>query len=100
MADMAFCRICGKQVHATARACPQCGTEQHMQQGKKSRITAIVLTFFLGGFGGHKFYLRQPETGLLYLMLCWTFAPMLVAFVDLITYVCMSDESFDNEFNR
>lgn len=35
----------------------------------KSTVLAYVLWFFLGTFGIHKFYLRQPIMGLLYLFL-------------------------------
>lgn len=36
---------------------------------KKSIVIAYVLWFFLGYFGIHKFYLRQPIMGLFYLFL-------------------------------
>lgn len=41
----------------------------------KSKTTAIVLCFFLGGFGIHRFYLGQTGLGILYLIFFWTFIP-------------------------
>lgn len=100
MADMVFCRGCGKEIHSTAQACPHCGAQQQTINGKRNRMTAILLTLFLGGFGAHKFYLGRPGMGILYLLLFWTFIPALVAFIELIKYICMSDESFNNKYNR
>ena len=37
--------------------------------GGKSLLLAYVLWFFLGWLGVHKFYLRQPVWGLIYLLL-------------------------------
>lgn len=33
----------------------------------KSRSTAFVLAFFLGGFGAHRFYAGKVGTGIIYL---------------------------------
>ncbi|WP_256744091.1 NINE protein, partial [Cronobacter sakazakii] len=52
--SMVFCRGCGKEIHESARACPQCGATQ-FTGGNKNRISAALLAFFLGGFGAHKF---------------------------------------------
>ncbi len=50
MSGMVFCRGCGKELHSTAKACPHCGASQNIQ-GSKSKITAALLAFFLGGSG-------------------------------------------------
>lgn len=68
------------------------------QVGKKSRIAAALLAFFLGGFGVHKFYLGRIGWGILYLLFCWTFIPALVAFIEFIIYLCMSDEDFARKY--
>ena len=60
----------------------------------KSRTTAAFLAFFLGGFGGHKFYMGKPIQGLLMLFTFWTLVPMLVACVDTLRLFCMSDQHF------
>ena len=49
---------------------------------RKDVTVAIVLAFFLGGFGAHRFYLGEMGMGFLYLIFCWTFIPHLIAFVE------------------
>ena len=34
----------------------------------KSKVTAYLLWFFLGGIGAHKFYLNKPGMGILYIL--------------------------------
>ena len=51
----------------------------------KSRTVALLLAFFLGMFGGHRFYAGRPETGALMLItlgglgLWWLYDLILVA---------------------
>lgn len=51
----------------------------------KSRTVALLLSFFLGVFGGHRFYAGRPETGALMLItlgglgLWWLYDLILVA---------------------
>ncbi len=47
----------------------------------KSKSTAALLAFFLGGLGIHRFYLGQNGVGILYLLFCWTFIPAFIAFL-------------------
>lgn len=65
----------------------------------KSRSTAAVLAFFLGGLGGHKFYLGQTLLGILYLIFCWTFVPAFAAFIEFILLLLMSDQAFNLKYN-
>ena len=55
--------------------------------------------FFLGGLGVHKFYLGQTGLGFLYLIFFWTFIPALVAFIEFIIYLTMSDEAFAEKYH-
>jgi TM2 domain-containing membrane protein YozV len=64
----------------------------------KSRIVAILLAFFLGGFGVHQFYLGKLR-GLWYLFFFWTFIPALMALVDFIALCVMSDKEFNKIYN-
>lgn len=66
----------------------------------KSRLVAAILAFFLGSFGVHKFYLGQPGKGVLYLLFCWTFIPGLLAFIQSIILLLMTDEAFDYQYNN
>lgn len=65
----------------------------------KNRGVAIVVCFFLGGLGIHKFYLGQNLAGIVYLLFCWTFIPGLIAFVEFFMLLFMSDREFDAKFN-
>jgi TM2 domain-containing membrane protein YozV len=65
----------------------------------KSRTTAILWCFFLGGIGAHRFYLGQAGVGILYLLFFWTFIPAFVAFIEFIMLLVMSDNEFNRKFN-
>jgi len=79
----------------------------------KSKVTAILLAFFLGGIGIHKFYLGQNKVGLVYLL---TFIIGLatstyiiglipiailgvIAFIDFINLITISDINFDLKYS-
>lgn len=49
---------------------------------RKAPSTGILLALFLGGLGAHRFYLGQVGLGLVYLFLCWTFVPALIALIE------------------
>ncbi|MCD8303771.1 MAG: NINE protein [Prevotellaceae bacterium] len=66
---------------------------------KKSKVAAALFAFFLGGLGVHKFYLGQIGKGIIYLIFCWTGIPTIIAFIEFILYLCMSDEEFDYKYN-
>lgn len=96
---MIFCHGCGKEIHETAKSCPQCGAIQAtVSKGSKNRITAALLAFFLGGIGAHKFYLGKTGQGLLYLAFCWTLIPAVIAFIEFIIYLCSTDEEFNRKY--
>lgn len=62
--------------------------------GGKSRVTAAIFAFLLGGIGGHQFYLGNTGKGLLYLVLCWTYIPALIGLIEGIMLVSQTDEEF------
>ncbi len=66
----------------------------------KRRTTAVLLAFFLGGLGIHKFYLNKPGLGLLYLLFFWTWIPGIVAFIEAIIYITMTDREFEEKFGK
>ena len=66
--------------------------------GHKSRVAAILLAFFLGGFGVHKFYLGRVGQGILYLLFFWTFILAILAIIEMIIYICTNDEDFARKY--
>lgn len=108
--DEKFCSECGAIIKAKAEICPKCGVRQFGSPGSvnlgptasngKSRVAAVLFAFFLGGLGGHKFYLGQVGLGIVYLLFCWTFIPAIVAFVEFILLLAMSDEKFNQKYGH
>lgn len=66
----------------------------------KTKLTAALLAFFLGGWGVHKFYLGKTGQGILYILFCWTFIPSIIAFIEFIVLITMSDETFNQKYNQ
>ncbi|MEH2351306.1 MAG: NINE protein [Nostoc sp.] len=66
----------------------------------KTKSTAIILCFFGGWLGVHKFYLGQNLEGVLYLLFFWTCIPSLIAFVEFFVLVLMSDTEFNTKYNQ
>ena len=64
----------------------------------KNRTTASLLAFVFGGLGIHKFYLGKTIQGIFYLLFCWTWIPSLIAFIEFIIYITMSDKEFNKRY--
>ena len=71
----------------------------------KNRVTAILFAIFLGGWGVHKFYLRDAGTGIFYIMLTiitmsfkWPVGYIL-SWIDAFRLITMSEEQFDKKYN-
>jgi TM2 domain-containing membrane protein YozV len=52
------------------------------EQARKEEVVGVLLALFLGGFGIHKFYLRQNTAGVVYLLLSWTGIPAIIGFIE------------------
>jgi len=99
--DQKYCRDCGSVIALRAEICPKCGVRQAeppRTEGHKSKVSAGLFALLLGGIGIHKFYLGRPVQGILYILFCWTFIPAIVALVEGIVYLSMSDEQFAQKY--
>ncbi len=67
-------------------------------QNTKSRGVAIILALFLGGFGVHRFYLGRMKSAILMLIFFWTFIPAIIALVDVVRFLMMKDQDFQNRY--
>ena len=65
----------------------------------KNKTTTIILSVCLGGAGAHHFYLGNTQKGILYLLFFWTGVPAILALIDFINYLKMSDEEFNLQYN-
>jgi TM2 domain-containing membrane protein YozV len=66
----------------------------------RNKTTAALLAFFLGGFGGQFFYLGRVGAGIASLLFCWTFIPCIIALYHTIKFLTISEESFNQEYNK
>lgn len=107
-ADEKFCTECGAIIRAKAEICPKCGVRQLpppfassldvTAPNGKSKLVAALFALFLGGLGIHKFYLGSVGWGIAYLLLCWTFIPSLVGFIEGILLLVMSQDEFNRKY--
>jgi len=71
-----FCANCGAEINPGAAICIKCGaavannTAAIVAEGEpKSKLVAVLLAFFLGGFGVHDFYLGYNKYGIIKIIL-------------------------------
>lgn len=72
------------------------------KSGKKHRNLSLTkfLSFFLGALGFQKFYLGETGKGILSILFCWTFIPVLIGWIDFVKFVSVSEEKFSLKYNR
>jgi TM2 domain-containing membrane protein YozV len=114
------CFACANILDVRAELCPQCGVRQpvipqmapppmygapvypppnamvYANQAmvpytSKNKVTAGLFALLLGGLGIHKFYLGQVGSGIVYLLFCWTLIPGIIAFIEGIILLTMTD---------
>ncbi|MBR5479433.1 MAG: TM2 domain-containing protein [Clostridia bacterium] len=67
-----FCANCGSEINPGAAICIKCGaavTGGVAGGEQKSKLTAVLLAFFLGGIGIHDFYLGYNKYGIIKIIL-------------------------------
>ncbi len=52
--------------------------QHEFNAAKKDAGNGMLLAFFLGGLGAHRFYLDDSAKGVLYLLFCWTFFTFII----------------------
>lgn len=65
---MIYCKECGTKYSDKALSCPKCGYTEHTAGGK-SAVVYVLLAFFLGLFGAHKFYAGKNGQGVAMLLM-------------------------------
>ena len=61
-----------------------------------NKIIYVLLAFFLGYIGIHKFYAGHIFLGILYLLFFWTLIPGIIAFIEAIIALCRQDDVHGN----
>jgi len=105
ISDNKYCEYCGEIIHKDAVVCPKCGRAlgplKEKLEGKegaseKSRLVAILLCWFLGVFGIHRFYVGRIGTGIL-----WLFTFGLAGIGSLVDLILIAAGTFkDKEGNK
>lgn len=75
-------------------------TNTNSVKSGKSKTTTILLAFFLGTFGIHRFYLGQYWKGIFSILFCWTYIPTIISLIDVIVFAVMSQDKFDTKYNN
>jgi TM2 domain-containing membrane protein YozV len=71
-----FCHECGEKINVKAEICPKCGVRQpyfatktaEQQQSENRWIITLLLCWFLGVFGIHRFYTGHTTIGIIQLL--------------------------------
>jgi TM2 domain-containing membrane protein YozV len=70
-----------------------------LSQAKDRKIAAALALAGIVLPGLHKFYLRQPRWGIIYLLLCWTPISRIASAAEAVWYLFHDREEFDRKFN-
>ncbi len=68
-----FCQNCGAEIHDKAVVCVKCGcaVNNSVNNAVESEwLIVMLLCFFLGCFGIHRFYVGKIGTGIVQLLTC------------------------------
>lgn len=66
----------------------------------RSKTTAALLAFFLGGLGIHQFYLGNYFRGILFVLFSWTFIPVFIGVSDFLILLIMNEVNFNQKYNK
>lgn len=72
-----YCWNCGAEINEKAVVCTKCGcavnqpqTEVAINKSTKDWLVTLLLCFFVGCFGIHRFYVGKTGTGIIQLITC------------------------------
>ena len=70
-----FCQNCGAEINDKAVVCVKCvcavnGVKINQEVESKEWLIVLLLCFFLGCFGVHRFYVGKTGTGVAQLLTC------------------------------
>ena len=70
-----FCQNCGAEINDKAVVCVKCGcavngVKINQEVESKEWLIVLLLCFFLGAFGVHRFYVGKTGTGVAQLLTC------------------------------
>lgn len=65
---------------------------------EKTRRAAILWALFFGAIGAHKFYVGSWGWGLMYILFCWTYIPLLLCIIETVRYVILTDNEFQQKY--
>ncbi len=68
-----FCKYCGAEINDDAAVCIKCGRAvntiaSNEETSQKDWLATLLLCFFLGGLGVHRFYVGKVGTGIVQLL--------------------------------
>jgi TM2 domain-containing membrane protein YozV len=92
---LVHCPECKHQVSTTSDKCTNCGAPFVVN---KNKFFAAALAFFFGWVGVHRFYLRRPVSGVLYLAFFWTFIPFIFSLLEFFELMFMGDDDFKKKY--
>ena len=62
------------------------------------RITYALFAILLGGIGVHKFYVKEHGWGIIYLLFCWTYIPVILGIIEGIIALSSTDKEFCEKY--
>jgi len=83
--------------HGSARNIYVANPDEVPRRQKIRKAPSILWAVFLGGFGAHKYYQGSWAWGIIYSITFWLYIPFVLAIVEWVRYVLMSDEEFDRK---
>jgi len=93
--DEKYCRQCGQLIKVDAKTCAGCGAKVGKQLNK---AVLLLITFFTGGIGGHKFYVGKTMQGILYLLFFWTSIPGFIAIIEFVIYAFTKENDLQDKY--